>query len=66
MRIKQTHCQNRTAINHEQISWLNKKQLSVVLSTTEAEYVALRLATQESVWLKRMLADLYTESKSHS
>ena len=33
------------------ISWLSKKQAVVALSTSEAEYVALSLATQEVVWL---------------
>ena len=33
------------------VSWLRKKQATVVLSTTESEYVALRTATQEAIWL---------------
>lgn len=37
------------------ISWLSKKQPIVALSTSEAEYVALSSATQEAVWLKRLL-----------
>lgn len=37
------------------IAWLSKKQPIVVLSTSEAEYVALSSATQEAVWLKRLL-----------
>ena len=40
------------------ITWLSKKQGIVALSTTEAEYVALSTATQESVWLRRLLMDL--------
>ena len=40
------------------ISWLSKKQPGVTLSTAEAEYVALSTATQEAVWLRRMLAEL--------
>ncbi len=40
------------------ISWLSKKQAIVALSTSEAEYVALSLATQEAVWLRRLLTDL--------
>ena len=30
----------------------------VALSTSEAEYVALSMATQEAVWLRRFLSDL--------
>ena len=37
------------------ISWLSKKQAIVTLSTSEAEYVALSLAVQEAVWLRRLL-----------
>ena len=33
------------------IAWKSKKQSSVALSTTEAEYYALGLACQEAVWL---------------
>ena len=40
------------------ISWLSKKQAIVALSTSEAEYVALCIATQEAAWLRRLLADL--------
>jgi len=31
------------------------KQAVVALSTSEAEYVALSLATQEAVWLRKLL-----------
>ena len=40
------------------ISWLSRKQSVVALSTTEAEYVALSTATQEAVWLRRLLSDI--------
>lgn len=40
------------------ISWLSKKQATVALSTAEAEYVALSMATQEVVWLRRLFTDL--------
>ena len=33
------------------ISWVSRKQADVALSTSEAKYVALSLATQEAVWL---------------
>ena len=45
------------------ISWMNKKQAIVALSTSEAEYVALSSATQEAVWLRRLRVDLRTAPK---
>ena len=44
------------------ISWFSKKQAIVALSTSEAEYVALSAATQEVVWLRRLLVDLKSTS----
>ena len=45
------------------ISWLSKKQAVVALSTSEAEYVALSSATQEAVWLRKLLiSDLQVTS----
>ena len=40
------------------VSWFNKKLPVVALSTAEAEYVLLISATQEAVWLRRLLQDL--------
>ncbi len=44
------------------ISWKSKKQASVALSTAEAEYVALLYATQEAVWLRRLISELNGKS----
>ena len=40
------------------ISWASKKQSVVALSSTEAEYVAASLASQEAVWLRALLEDI--------
>ena len=40
------------------ISWSSKKQATVALSSTEAEYRAVAIATCEEVWLRRLIADL--------
>ncbi|WMV47529.1 hypothetical protein MTR67_040914 [Solanum verrucosum] len=41
------------------ISWCSKKQDSVSLSTTEAEYKATTLTAQECVWLQRLAEKLH-------
>lgn len=43
--------------NGSPISWSCKKQVSVALSSTEAEYISLADASQEAIWLRRLLKD---------
>ena len=40
------------------VSWCSKKQDTVALSSSEAEYVAATMAAQECVWLKRLIGDM--------
>ncbi|GJT30182.1 retrovirus-related pol polyprotein from transposon TNT 1-94 [Tanacetum coccineum] len=40
------------------ISWSSKKQASVALSSTEAEYVAAAAASCQAIWLRRILKDV--------
>jgi len=40
------------------ISWASKKQPSVALSSTEAEYIAQKTAATEAVWLRGLLQEL--------
>src|SRR5208337_3779554 len=40
------------------ISWASQKQQVVVLSSTEAEYIAVASAAQQLIWLHRLLKDL--------
>ncbi|KAJ7528383.1 hypothetical protein O6H91_15G001300 [Diphasiastrum complanatum] len=40
------------------VSWSSKRQPTVALSSTKTEYRALNNATQEAVWLRRLLVDL--------
>ena len=51
-------------IGSSTVSWCSKKQATVAKSTTEAEYVALALATQEAIWLRSLLSDLGQELTS--
>ena len=43
------------------IAWSSKKQPTVTLSSTEAEYRGVVVATCEAIWLKRLLKDLQEE-----
>jgi hypothetical protein len=45
------------------VSWSSKKQPTVSLSSTEAEYKALCATTYEVVWLRRLLQDVGEERK---
>lgn len=46
------------------ISWGSKKQSSVSLSTSEAEYIALSLAIQEGKWVHRLLCEILTATSA--
>jgi len=45
------------------VSWTTRKQPTVALSSTEAEYVALASAVTELIWLKGLMHDLYIHIK---
>ena len=45
-------------INGAAISWASKKQGSVALSSTEAEYMSLTQGIKEALWLGELLSDL--------
>jgi hypothetical protein len=41
------------------VSWFNRKQKSVALSSAEAEYMAASLAACEAIWLRKLLMGLF-------
>jgi hypothetical protein len=43
------------------VSWLSKKQSSVSLSTTEAEYIATTTCCTQVLWMKQTLQDIQVE-----
>lgn len=45
------------------VSWSSKKQTTVALSSTEAEYIAVSHACRELQWLRQLLADLQVPAK---
>ena len=40
------------------ITWMSKKQATIALSTTEAEYVALSEAARDAIWLRHLYGEL--------
>jgi hypothetical protein len=43
------------------VSWISKKQSSVSLSTTEAEYIAATTCCTQVIWMKQTLTDIHVE-----
>lgn len=45
-------------LNGGPVSWCSKRQVTVALSSTEAEYIALTQAAKEATWLRLLLTEL--------
>jgi len=48
------------------ISWASKKQPTVSLSTIDAKYRAMFVATQEAIWLRHLLKEIGYEQAGPS
>jgi len=46
------------------VSWSSKKQTSVTLSSTEAEYISGAHAAKEAIWLRQLLSELSLDTSS--
>ena len=57
------HFNNRLCFYHSYgaISWKSKKQNTVTLSSTEAEFIAAAYTVKEGVWLQRILIELLVD-----
>ena len=53
-----------TFINNNLIDWQSKKQTTVALSSTEAEYMAITEVTKEIMWLRAILTELSIEVRT--
>ena len=45
-------------LNKAPILWLSTKQLCIAISTIESKYIAASLASKETVWVQRLLANI--------
>ena len=57
-----SHSSNVFFSNRGIINWSCRKQTCVSLSSIEAEFIALSDTCQETIWLRRLLEDMYEES----
>ena len=46
-------------LGHALVSWSSKKQNSVVLSTTEVEYITAGACCAQVIWMKNTLEDYW-------
>ena len=52
-------------LNEAVVSWCSKKQKTVSISTTEAEYIPLGHAVREVVWIRRFINEMKLEVVEH-
>jgi hypothetical protein len=51
-------------LNRAAVSWKSQRQETVALSTAEAEYMALTVATREAMFFKQLLHEFHQDSGS--
>lgn len=47
------------------VTWQSKRQPTVALSSTEAEYMALCSAAQEAIWLQQFGNEFLSDNNNH-
>lgn len=50
-------------VSNAAVSWGSKRQQTIALSSTEAEYMAMSSAVQEAIWLKQLADELGCRTK---
>ena len=53
------------SMDSSMVSWSSRKHGSVALSTAEVEYILVSDASRESIWLQKLLSDLFDSSLEH-
>ena len=48
------------SIGSTTVSWYNRKQRSITLSSAEAEYMATSLVACEAIWMRKILVGLFS------
>lgn len=48
-------------LSNAAITWYSKRQPTVALSTTEAEYLSMSAAVREALWLKQFMKELHSK-----
>ena len=51
-------------LGNKAISWASKKQMTIALSSAEAEYMAATSVACEATWLRKILQDVQQDSKT--
>ena len=46
-------------LNGGAVSWSSKRQDTISLSTTEAEYIALSHAAKEAIWIRNFISEIF-------
>jgi hypothetical protein len=58
-RTEKAHQGGSLVLDLQLFSWYNRKQISVALNSTEAEYMVASQAACEAIWMRKILVCLF-------